>query len=83
MSIQTIKLSSYEYKVLDFWKAKVNPISVEKIYDLLEEHGEHAAEAGPYGDLCVYTVEMLDRLKAEIDDRLQTILERYADWASD
>ena len=83
MSIQTIKLTSYEYKVLDFWKAKVNPISVEKIYDLLEEHGEHAAEAGPYGDLCVYTVEMLDRLKAEIDDRLQTILERYADWASD
>jgi hypothetical protein len=83
MSIQTIKLTTYEYKVLDFWKAKVNPISVEKLYGLLEEHGEHAAEAGPYADLCVYTVEMLARLEAEIEDRLHTILERYADWASD
>lgn len=83
MSIQTIKLTTYEWKVLDFWKAKVNPISVEKLYGLLEQHDEYAAEAGPYGDLCEYTVEMLARLEAEIDDRLQTILERYADWASD
>lgn len=83
MSIQTIKLTTYEWKVLDFWKAKVNPISVEKLYGLMEQHDEYAAEAGPYGDLCEYTAEMLAPLKVEIDDRLQTILERYADWASD
>lgn len=83
MTIQTIKLTAYEWKVLDFWKTNVNPKSVEILYGLLEQHDEHAAEAGPYGHLCEYTAEMLHPLEVEIKDRLETILERYADWASD
>ena len=39
MTIQTIKLTTYEWKVLDFWKTKVNPISVEMIgFDCFMQH---------------------------------------------
>jgi hypothetical protein len=83
MTIAFIKLNSYENRVIQFWKDNVNAASVAHLDVLIDSYNEHAVEAGPNGQFCEYTREMLAPLKAEIDDRLETILERYADWASD
>ena len=83
MTIELIKLTVYEHKVLQFWRDNVNSESVECFYNLVEEHDEYAIEAGPHGGSCEYTREMLAPINAEINERLETILERYADWASD
>ena len=83
MTIAFIKLTSYEHRVMQFWKDNVNAASVAALEALIESHDEYAAEAGPHGQFCEYTREMLAPIKAEIEDRLETILERYADWASD
>jgi hypothetical protein len=56
---------------------------VQRLMDLMEEHDEHAVEAGPHGSICEYTRELLEPIRAEIMDRVETIVERYADWASD
>lgn len=83
MAYELIKLTSYEHRVMQFWKENVNRASVERLEALIDSHDEHAIEAGPYGHLCEYTKEMLAPIRAEIDDRLETILERYADLVSD
>ena len=83
MTADFIKLTSYEYRVIQFWKENVNAASAAALEALIESHDEYVAEAGPNGHPCEYTREMLAPLKAEIEDRLETILERYADWASD
>jgi hypothetical protein len=83
MSIAMFKLTAHETRVLAFWKANVNEASASYLEMLIERHDEHAAEAGPHGGYCEYTREMLAPIIAEINDRLETILERYADWASD
>ena len=83
MTIAFIKLTSYEHRVIQFWKDNVNAASATALEALIDSYDEYVAEAGPNGHLCEYTREMLAPLKAEIDDRLETILERYADWASD
>lgn len=83
MTCELIKLTSYEWSVINFWKANVNAASVNALEGLIEQHDEYAIEAGPNGQVCEYTREMLDPIKAEISERVETILERYADWASD
>ena len=83
MTIAFIKLTSYKHRVIQFWKDNVNAASATALEALIDSYDEYVAEAGPNGHLCEYTREMLAPLKAEIDDRLETILERYADWASD
>lgn len=83
MTIAFIKLTSYEHRVMQFWKDNVNAASVATLEALIESYDEHVAEAGPLGQFCEYTCEMLAPLKAEIEERLETILERYADWAND
>lgn len=83
MAVEFIKLTSYEHRVMQFWKENVNAASIAALEVLIDSHDEHAAEAGPYGHICDYTKELLAPIKAEIEDRLQTILERYQDWATD
>jgi len=83
MSIALIKLTAHEARVLAFWKTNVNAESAAYLEMLIEQHDEHAVEAGPNGGFCEYTREMLAPIVAEIKERLETILERYADWASD
>ncbi len=83
MTIQPITLTASEWNAITFWKEHVNPNSVQRLMDLMEEHDEHAVEAGPHGHLCDYTREMLEPIRAEIMDRVETIVERYADWSSD
>jgi hypothetical protein len=83
MTIAPITLAAAEWKAIAFWKEHVNAASVQRLMDLMEEHDEHAAEAGPHGGLCEYTRELLEPIRIEIEDRVQTIVERYADWASD
>lgn len=83
MGVELIKLTAHENRVIRFWKENVNAASVAHLEVLIEQHDEHAVEAGPYGHLCEYTREMLAPLRAEIEDRLETMLERYADWATD
>ncbi len=83
MAHELVKLTAYEHRVMQFWKENVNRASVERLEALIDSHDEYAIEAGPHGHLCEYTKEMLAPIRAEIDDRLETILERYADWASD
>ena len=83
MTIDLIKLTSYEHRVMQFWKENVNAESVKVLEGLIDQHDEYVCEAGPNGSICEYTQEMLAPLRAEIEDRLQTILERYADWATD
>jgi hypothetical protein len=83
MTIEHIKLTSYEHRVMQFWKENANAASVKVLENLIDEHDEYVNEAGPNGHLCEYTVEMLAPIKAEIGARLEVILERYADWATD
>ena len=83
MTIAYIKLDAAEWKAITFWKEHVNAASVQRLMDLLEEHDEYAAEAGPHGGLCEYTREILEPIRAEIMDRVETIVERYADWSTD
>lgn len=83
MAVEFIKLTSYEHRVMQFWKENVNAASIAALEALIDSHDEHAVEAGPYGHICDYTKELLAPIKAEIEDRLQTILERYQDWATD
>lgn len=83
MAIEHIKLTSYEHRVMQFWKENANAASVEALENLIDEYDEYADEAGLNGHLCEYTAEMLAPLKTEIDARLETILERYADLATD
>jgi hypothetical protein len=83
MTIQPITLTASERNAITFWKEHVNANSVQRLMALMEEHDEHAAEAGPHGHLCDYTREMLEPIRIEIEDRVQTIVERCADWVSD
>jgi hypothetical protein len=83
MTIAPITITAYEWKAINFWKEHVNAASVQRLMDLMEEHDEHAVEAGPHGSICEYTRELLEPIRAEIMDRVETIVERYADWASD
>jgi hypothetical protein len=83
MTIAMFKLTTHEARVLAFWKANVSAESAAYLEMLIEQHDEHAVEAGPHGGFCEYTREMLAPIVAEINERLETILERYADWASD
>lgn len=82
MTYELIKLTAYEWKAMDFWKSNVNAASVNALKGLIEQHDEYAIEAGPNGQTCEYTCEMLAPIKAEINERLETILERYEDFAS-
>jgi hypothetical protein len=83
MTIAPITLTASEWKIINFWKEHVNAVSVQRLMDLMEEHDEYAAEAGPNGGVCDYTRELLEPIRAEIMDRVETIVERYADWATD
>ena len=83
MGYALIKLTSYEHRVMQFWKENVNRASIERLEALIDSHDEHAIEAGPNGHLCEYTNELLAPIRAEISDRLETIIERYMDWATD
>jgi len=83
MTADLIKLTAYEHRVMQFWKENVNAASINALEALIDEHDEHVCEAGPYGGICEYTREMLAPIRAEIEARIEIILERYADWATD
>jgi hypothetical protein len=83
MTIAPITLAASEWKAITFWKEHINAASIQRLLDLMEEHDERAAEAGPHGGLCEYTREVLEPIRAEIMDRVETIVERYTDWATD
>lgn len=76
-------LTQSEIRLLDFWERNISEGTVSKLNAMIEHHDEIAVEAGPYGQFCEITRDILSRIANEIEAEIECMTERYDDWASD
>ena len=72
-----------QFDVVDWMYRHGHPSYANQINDLKMAIDEHKSDAGRYWQQCEFTMEMINKIRKEIEEIRQAAEDRYQDWATD